>query len=170
MHPRRVERDGVQQLGAGLDGVALRVAGGQEPLVAPPEVQPRPVDRVARRGGGDRGQQGVAVASAGEHHRGGAAGGLGVHDPGDQPGRGRLGHQLLVPVDDQLRGGRGHAPAFLAPRLAAPLRAPASGAVAAAVSSATASSTAAAALAAAAATSAVSRSLSRSTGVRTATA
>ncbi len=112
MHPRRVERDGVQQLGAGLDGVAVRVGGGHEALVAPPEVQTRPVDRVARRGGGDRGQQGVAVAAAGEHHRGGAAGGLGVHDPGDQPGCGRLGHQLLVPVDDQLRGRVGHAPSL----------------------------------------------------------
>ena len=36
-----------RQRGAGLGLVALRVAGGQEALVAPPDVDPGPVDRVA---------------------------------------------------------------------------------------------------------------------------
>ena len=46
VHPRRVQRHRVEQRLAGLGLVALRVAGGQEPLVAPPDVEPAPVDRV----------------------------------------------------------------------------------------------------------------------------
>ncbi|CAM5309829.1 hypothetical protein STANM309S_01099 [Streptomyces tanashiensis] len=112
MHPRRVERHPVEQRSTGLGDVPLGVALGQEPLVAPPQVEPRPVDRVPRGRRTERREQAVAVAAAGQHDRGGATRGLGVHDPGDEPGRGGLGHQLLVAVDDQLRGA--HLAAFLA--------------------------------------------------------
>ena len=46
VNARRVQGYRVQQRLAGLRLVALRVARGQEPLVAPPDVQPSPVDRV----------------------------------------------------------------------------------------------------------------------------
>src|SRR5262249_44890000 len=95
-----------------LGVVPLGVALGQEPLVAPPQVDPAPVDGVPGGSGGERGQQAVAVAPAGQHDRGGAAGGLGVHDLGDQPGRRGLGHQLLVAVYDELWGA--HFAAFFA--------------------------------------------------------
>src|SRR5690606_11140385 len=59
-----------------------------------------------------RGQQAVAVAATGQHDRRLTPRGLRVHDPGDQPGRRGLRHQLRVAVHDQL-GCRTHvAPAF----------------------------------------------------------
>ncbi len=103
VHPGRVQRHRVQQGLAGLRDIAFRIAVRQEPLVAPPQVEPRPVDRVPGGRVGERGQQAVAVATAGEHHRGVTACGLGVHDLRDQPGRDGLRHQLLVAVHDELR-------------------------------------------------------------------
>lgn len=102
VHARRIHRDGVQQRLAGLRVVALGVVGGDVALVAPPEVQPRPVDRVPGGRRGEGREQPVAVAAAGQDHRRGAAGRLRVHDLRDQPGRRGLRHQLLVPVDDDL--------------------------------------------------------------------
>ena len=49
VHPRGVDVDVVEQRLAGAGLVALGVAGGQEPLVAPPDVQAPPVDGVAGR-------------------------------------------------------------------------------------------------------------------------
>lgn len=104
MDQGRVQRHRVQQSLAGLRDIAFRIALRQEPLVAPPQFEPRPVDRVPGGRLGESGQQAVAVASAGEYHRGVTAGGLGVHDLRDQPGRGGLRHQFLVAVHDKLRG------------------------------------------------------------------
>ncbi len=103
MHALRIQRHRVEERLARLGDVALGVALGQEPLVAPPQVQAPPVDRVPRGRGGERGQQAVAVAPAGQHDGGVAGGGLGVDDLGDQPRGGGLGHQFLVAVDDELR-------------------------------------------------------------------
>ena len=49
MNPRRVQGYGVQQRLARLRLVALRVSGGQESLVSPPDVQQPPVDGVPGR-------------------------------------------------------------------------------------------------------------------------
>ena len=58
-----VERHGVEQGLPGLGVVAVRVALRQEPLVAPPEVQPGQSMASRAGGGGERRQQRVAVAA-----------------------------------------------------------------------------------------------------------
>ena len=96
VHPGGVERQGVEQRGTGLGLVAVRVPGRQESLVAPPDVHPAPVDRVAGRAVAHRLVDPVGDPTAGEHDRGEAPGGLGVDQPHDQPGRGRLREHVRV--------------------------------------------------------------------------
>src|SRR4051812_28056318 len=69
MHPLRIEGHAVEQRLAGLRLVALRVAGRQEPLVTPPNVEGAPVDGIAGRCGGELTQGCDADASSGQHHR-----------------------------------------------------------------------------------------------------
>ena len=67
VHPPGVDRHVVEQSGSRAGLVALRVTGWQEPFVAPPDVQPGPVDRVAARRLRQGGKRGRAQATTGEH-------------------------------------------------------------------------------------------------------
>ncbi len=106
VHPGRIDIHMVEQCLAGAGLVTLRVAGRQEPLIPPPDVQFPPVHGVPCSGGGQLGQHSGAHPASGEHDRGRATGGLGVDQPGDQPGGHRLGEQALIPVDQH--GGSAH--------------------------------------------------------------
>ena len=117
VHPRRVYRHLVEQRLTGQGLVALRVARRQEPLVAPPQVQVRPVHRATRRGPGDRLQRRARDGAAGEHQRGHAAGGLDVHQPGDQARRDGGRELGRVTMDDH--GRRSHELRLLATALRA---------------------------------------------------
>ena len=105
VHPGRIDVHVVQQRRASSGIVPLRVAGRRKPLVAPPDVQVPPVDRVPGRGGGQLGQHRGADAAPGQHHRGGPCRGHRIDQPGDQARGDRLGQQLRISVDDDL----GHA-------------------------------------------------------------
>ena len=86
--------------------VALVVVGGDEPLVAPPDVDRRPVDHLADRLGGQRGdvlEDRGADPAAGQHHRRGAVDGLGGGQPGDQRGGDGPGQPVGVRLDDDVR-------------------------------------------------------------------
>ena len=103
VHLRRVHPDVVEQRGARLRVVALGVAGRQEPLVAPVELDLAPVDGVARHRGPHLLQHRDPDAAAGEHQLRHAARGLDVHQPGDQPGRGGGRQDVRLRVDGDLR-------------------------------------------------------------------
>jgi glycine/D-amino acid oxidase-like deaminating enzyme len=107
MDPARIDVDVVEQRRAGPGLVALGMPGRQEPLVAPPDVQVRPVDRVPHGGGGQLGQHRGADATARQHQRRRAPRRLHVDQPGHQPGGDDLGQQLLVAVDHHHRRGHG---------------------------------------------------------------
>ncbi len=99
MDPGWIQRQCVQQSGPRLGLVAVSVAGREEPLIAPPHVDPAPVDRVAGWALPHRSVDPVGDPAAGEHHRGEAAFRLGVHQPYQQSRRGALGQQVRVGVD-----------------------------------------------------------------------
>ena len=105
MDTTRVEGHRVQQGGPGLRLVALWITAGQEPLVTPPDVEPRPVDGVPQPRPGDRLERRVHDRAAGDHHRGRAAGGLRVDDPGHEAGGDRLRHGAFVDVHHDSRAG-----------------------------------------------------------------
>ena len=107
MHPVRRQRQVVEQRPPGLGLVAVRVAGGKEPLVAPPDIDPGPVDRVSGGQLADRPVDRGGDPPTGEHHGRLAPFRLRVDDPYDQAGRDRLGEQLGVGVHDD--AGLGHA-------------------------------------------------------------
>lgn len=86
MHPARLNVDMIEQGAAGAGLVALGIVGGQEPLVAPPDLDPAPVDCVPCGSGGQFGQDLGADPAAGQYNRGDALGGDGVYEPGDKPG------------------------------------------------------------------------------------
>jgi hypothetical protein len=117
VHVRRREgvAEPVDQRGPRLGLVAVAVAVGQEPLVAPPQVHAGPVDGAGRGGRRHGGERLDPDGPAGEHdvHRRG--GGLQVHEPRDEPrGRGR-GERVGVRVhQDGARRAR-HAPTFVRP-------------------------------------------------------
>ena len=87
---------------AGL--VALRMPGGKETLIAPPDVQTIPVHGVMGRGRGHLGEHGGAHATAGQNEVGTSACGLDVDEACHQPCRDGLGEHLLVAVDQHSRG------------------------------------------------------------------
>ena len=105
---RRVEVEVVEQRPPGLQLVALGVVGGDEPLVAPPDVDPAPVDGVPGGGAAHGLEQRDADAAAGQHDGRPAAQRLRVDEPGEQPGGGRLGQDVGVAGDDER--GRSEAP------------------------------------------------------------
>ena len=70
MDASRVEGEAVQARRVVLGVVAVGVAEGQPPLVAPPHVHPGPVDDVDRRVIGEGRDEGGAHRSAGECHVG----------------------------------------------------------------------------------------------------
>lgn len=92
MHAGRVEWEVVEQGLAGLEFVAVRIAGGHETLVAPEHVEVGPVDVAG--GLAHQFQQGDAGAAAGEHHRRRPAQPLRLHHLGDEAG-GRGGHEFV---------------------------------------------------------------------------
>ena len=111
MDPVLRHADAAQQRRAGLLLVALVVVGGHEALVAPPDVDLLPVDRLAHRLRGQAGhvlQHGDADPAAGQHDRGRAVHRLGGGQPGDQRLGGRAGQVLGVRLDDDVRGGSAH--------------------------------------------------------------
>ena len=112
MHPRRVERQRVEQGLAGLGVVALGVAGGDEALVAPEHLDRAPVHGVAPGGGRHLAQHRDPDPAAGEHHRRGAPGRLRRGERGEQAVGGVGGRRVGVGVDDDLGGA--HASAFAA--------------------------------------------------------
>ena len=85
VHPGRVDADGVQERRAGLRGVALVGVWRHEPLVAPEELDPRPVDVAARREPGDLAVDPVGDGAAGQRDLRHVAGRL----PHREPGAGR---------------------------------------------------------------------------------
>ena len=98
-----------------LPGLALVAVGGRrldEPLVAPPEHHPAPVDLAADLALlGEPGQLAVdrvGDRAAGEREMGYAAVRLGVDEPGQQLTRHRDGERLLVLVDLDPRLGAAH--------------------------------------------------------------
>ncbi len=105
MDPGLVDGDVVEQRLAGLLLVALRVVGGDEALVAPEELDPRPVHRVPCGTVPHLLQHGDAGAPAGEHERRPAAPGLRVGQCRDQPGGAGGGQHVRTGVDDDVGGG-----------------------------------------------------------------
>ena len=105
VHPGRIGVEVAQQRLPGTGLVPLRVAGGQEALVPPPDVQPPPVHRVA--GGRDRelGEHGGTDPAPGQHQRRRSRGCLDIDQPGDQPRGYRLGEQVRIQVGQHLRCG-----------------------------------------------------------------
>ncbi len=108
--PSRVQGQRVEQRRPCLAVVAVGRAEGNEPLVPPPHVDPRPVDRLDGRTAAHRPQRRHADTATGQHHRRGAAGGLRVRQADNHPGGCRGGEQVRVGVDDDL-GRRAHQPA-----------------------------------------------------------
>src|SRR5712691_8458777 len=70
MDPVGRNTDVVEQHTAGAGLVALRITGGQEPLVAPPDLDPAPVHGVPSRRGRQFGQHLSADAAAGQYQAG----------------------------------------------------------------------------------------------------
>ena len=100
--------DPAEQRLAGLLLVALVVVGRDEPLVAPPDVDVLPVDRLAHRLRGQPGdvlEDGDADPAPGQHDRRRAVHRLGGGQPGDQRLRRRPGQVLGVGLDDDVRAG-----------------------------------------------------------------
>ena len=102
MHPRRVDGQVVEQGLPGARLVALGVAGRQEPLVAPVELDVRPVDGVVRRALRQVLEQGGPDPAAREHQPGHPPGGLHVDEPRDEPGGRGGGEHVRVRVDDDV--------------------------------------------------------------------
>jgi hypothetical protein len=107
VHVPRQDVDVVEQRAARACLVPLRVPGRQETLVAPPDLDPAPVDRVPGGGCGEFGEHLRSDAAAGQHDRSQALRADRVDQPGNQPGRDRLGEQPAVVVDQDLRGSDG---------------------------------------------------------------
>ncbi len=93
----------VEQGSTGASLVPLAVAGGQEPLVTPPDLHPPPVNGIPRRRGGELGEHPRADSAAGQDQGSAPLGRDRVHQPGDQPGGHRLGEQLAIAVNQNLR-------------------------------------------------------------------
>ncbi len=105
MDPALVDRHVVEQRLAGLLLVALRVVGGHEALVAPEELDPRPVHRLPCGTVPHLLQHGDAGTPAGEHERRPAAPGLRIGQRRDQPGGAGGGQHVRIGVDDDVGGG-----------------------------------------------------------------
>jgi hypothetical protein len=86
VNPAWLNVDMVEQGAARTSFVALGIARRQEPLVAPPDLDPAPVDGVPRRSGGQLREDLGADPAAGQYDRGDALGRDGVNEPGDEPG------------------------------------------------------------------------------------
>ena len=83
----RLHRNPGQQRLVGLEGVAVVVAAAHEALVAPPEVDLRPVHGRRRRGVSNRLESSDAHSAAREHHCRLTVFVLDIHEFGDEPRR-----------------------------------------------------------------------------------
>ena len=93
MHPARAHRDVGEQCSAGAGLVAVGRALREVALVAPPEVDARPIDRVAGRHGGHGREDRGADAPAGEADMGTAGVGQPLDQGRHEPRRRRLGQR-----------------------------------------------------------------------------
>ena len=107
MHAIRADGDVVEQRGAGTGLVAVGVALRQVPLVTPPDVHLRPVDRVTGRAGGDGGQHRGADAAARQAQVGTSRVGQAFDQAGDEPARHRLCQRRRVGVPQDVDGAHG---------------------------------------------------------------
>ncbi|CAB4743156.1 unannotated protein [freshwater metagenome] len=82
MYARGVDCDVIEERSTRRGFIAIRITGGQIPLISPPELDPRPVDGIARRRERQCGEHRGADASSGEDDSGNASIRLPLDDAG----------------------------------------------------------------------------------------
>ena len=82
VYARRVDCDVIEERSTRGGFIAIRITGGQIPLISPPELDPRPVDGIARRRERQCGEHRGADASSGEDDSGNASIRLPLDDAG----------------------------------------------------------------------------------------
>ena len=97
---RRVKGECVEERGTVLGLVAVRVADGEVTLVAPPQVDDRPVDCAGEAQAVDGGEEGRSHRATGEHDMGHATRGDRVPDREDESRPDRGGEGVAVGVGD----------------------------------------------------------------------